>query len=341
MFTISREDEMISRRHMLALALIGGPAAVLAGRRRRLRVAASFAGRIDDKGFMESGYRGLELARKRLGCDTGFLQNVPPRAEALAQALRELAAGKPDLVIAHGGQNDAPAREVAAAFPGTCFVVTQGSATGANLSSYEVVQEQSAFLAGALAALTTRTGVVGHMSGIRVAPGLKGRAAYIAGVGHIDPTIAVMTNFSGNQDDNALSHRVATAMIDRAKVDIIFTMLNAGRTGAIEACRARGVRQIGNVIDWTKVASDVFVGSAVADSGLGLFKAVADAAAGRFVAGRVRRIGLEDPQAVRLALADGIDPAIARRIAGLSADIVAGRIAVATAYDGPEFDNPA
>jgi basic membrane protein A len=55
------------------------------------------------------------------------------------------------------------------------FVVTQGAVVGANLCSYEVLQEESAYLGGVLAALTTRTGVVGHMSGIRVRPGLKGR----------------------------------------------------------------------------------------------------------------------------------------------------------------------
>jgi len=152
-------------------------------------------------------------------------------------------------VIAHGGQNNDAARSAAVDFPGTKFVVTQGNVTGQNLASYEVLQEESAFLAGALAGWATTTGIVGHMSGIRVVPGLKGRAAFANGIIHANPATRLLTNFSGNQDDNVLSKRVATAMID-ARADIIFTMLNAGRTGAIEACRERGVKQIGNVRDW-------------------------------------------------------------------------------------------
>mgnify|MGYP002040629656 FL=1 len=148
--------------------------------------------------------------------------------------------------------------EVAQRFPEVQFVVTQGNVKGANLSSYEVLQEQSAWLAGALAALTTRTGVVGHMSGIRVVPGLKGRAAFVDGVKAVNPQIRVLTNFSGNQDDNALSKRVAAAQI-KAGADVIFTMLNAGRQGAIDACREAGVRQIGNVVDWTRRDPDVFI----------------------------------------------------------------------------------
>ncbi|MET0239676.1 MAG: BMP family protein [Sphingobium sp.] len=330
---------MISRRALLALGLYLGTGTALARARRPLRVAALFAGRIDDKGFMESGYRGLELAKASLGCDIDFIQGIPPKPDMLEQALRQLASAAPDMIVAHGGQNDAAALVVAKAFPKLRFVVTQGSATAPNLSSYEVVQEQSAFLAGALAAWSTRTGVVGHMSGIRVIPGLKGRAAFVAGVAHVDPAIRVLTNFSGSQDDNALSHRVASAMID-ARADIIFTMLNAGRSGAIAACRERGIFQIGNVIDWTRIAPDVFIASAMADSGLALFNAVADLAAGHFVPGVVRRIGLDHAQAVRLALGEGVKPEIARRLMMLSADIVAGRLTVDTEYDGPDFPNP-
>lgn len=45
------------------------------------------------------------------------------------------------------------------------FVVTQGHITSSNLSSYDVLQEESAWLAGAYAAMMTRTGVVAHQSG--------------------------------------------------------------------------------------------------------------------------------------------------------------------------------
>jgi hypothetical protein len=53
-----------------------------------------------------------------------------------------------------------------------------------------------------------------------------------------------------------------------AKADIIFTMLNAGRYGATEACREGGARQIGNVRDWIALVPDVFIASAIAELGL-------------------------------------------------------------------------
>lgn len=307
---------------------------------RTLSVGALFAGRIDDHGFMESGWRGLERARTELGAATRYIDGVAPRKELLEKALTELVSSGVDLVIAHGGQNNEACAEVAAQFPRVKFAVTQGAVTGVNLASYEVLQEESAYLAGVLAALTTQTGVVGHMSGIRVRPGLKGRAAYAAGVRATNPQVRLLTNFSGNQDDNALSRRIALAQMS-AGADVIFTMLNAGRDGVTQACREKGTRQIGNVVDWTSVDAKVFVASAMADVSIGVFEAVHDLRDDKFPTGNVRKVGLANAQAVRLAMAPDVPASVRSRIQQASDDIVNGRTRVPENYDGAEFTPPA
>ncbi len=328
------------RRFLLAALAAAGVACFGAPPRRAdaapVRVAALFTGRIDDRGFMEAGYRGLMRAQGELGAAVEHLDGVPFERERQVAALRELAARKPDLVVAHGGQNNEPAKIVAAQFPEVRFVVTQGNVAAPNLASYEVLQEHSAYLAGAAAGLLTRTGVVGHMSGIRVPPGLRGRAAFAAGLRATKPTARLLSNFSGNQDDVALAKRIALAEID-AGADIIFTMLNAGRAGAIDACRERGVKQIGNVGDWVATTPDVFIGSAFADVGVTVFNAVRDLRDGRWQGGRHVRIGLEDETAVRLILASDAAAAVGARLEPFAADIRAGRLAIPTEYDGPEF----
>ena len=332
----------IDRR--VALQAIAGVAAGAAtGRSARaqspVRIEALFAGRVDDKGFMEAGYRGLLRARDQLGAAIGHIDGVRPQKELLAAALRELAGRKPALVIAHGGQNNEAAAEVATAFPDVRFAVTQGAVTGANLASYEVLQEQSAFLAGVFAAGVSKTRVVAHMSGIRVRPGLKGRAAFLAGVAHADPGVKVLTNFSGNQDDNALSKRVATAMIG-AGADVFFTMLNAGRTGVTEACRAHRASQIGNVVDWTKIEPDVFVASAIADVSLAVFAAARDIAGGAFKGGAIQRIGLENPEAVRLAMRADAPAHVREKVEAVAKALVAGQIRIPETWTGEEFATP-
>ena len=323
---------------VVAVGSIGASPLALA-RSRPVLVGLLIAGRIDDKGFMQAGYSGLERARSQLGVATKLIDGVKPSKALLVDALVSLAESGAALVIAHGGQNNEAAKEVAARFPATRFVVTQGAVTGPNLSSYEVLQEQSAYLAGVLAASTTRSGVVGHMSGIRVRPGLKGRAAYVAGARATDPRVKILTNFSGNQDDNDLSRRVAFAQID-AGADVIFTMLNAGRAGAIAACRDKGAKQIGNVVDWVATSPDVFIGSAIADVSIAVFDAVRDFDGGTFESGKVRQIGLAQAEAVRLSMAPGVSQAARDKVAKVAAEILSGALVVPDTYDGPEFATP-
>ena len=334
----------LNRRHALQALMamsVAGCASTTPSRNTVLvpadvSIAALYAGQINDRGFMQSGYEGLMQAKATLGVNIRYIDGIEPKKDLLAAALRQLAQAGPRLVIAHGGQNNAAAQQVAAEFPAVHFVVTQGDVTGANLSSYDVLQEESAWLAGALAGLSTRTGVVGHMSGIRVTPGLKGRAAFADGLKTANPKARLLTNFSGNQDDNALSRRIALAQID-AGADIIFTMLNAGRQGVTDACRSRKVRQIGNIIDWTKIDSEVFMASAIADVSKGVLMAAQDEVGGRWKPGVIRKLGLADSQAVRLTMSADVPASVRQQIEQYAQAIIAGKIIVPTIYNGPEF----
>ena len=329
---------LIDRR--LALSLIGAAAlSQRADTAEPVRIAALFAGRIDDGGFMQAGFGGLKLAEERLGAKIAYVQGIAPQLEPLVKAMRELAANKPDIVIAHGGQNNDAAKVVAKDFPDTRFVVTQGNATATNLASYEVLQELSAYLAGVLAALSTKSGVVAHLSGIKFASTLKARAAYANGITETNPKIKLLTGFTGSMDDPAVAKRATLAMAD-AGADIVFTMLNAARGGAIEACREKRVQQIGNVVDWTTRVPDVFIGSAIADAGLAVFSAAREIVDGSFKPGIVRPIGLEDPEAVRLALSRRVSDDLRGKIVAESIDVFSDPTMVSTDWSGAEFSIP-
>jgi basic membrane protein A len=295
-----------------------------------------FAGRIDDGGFIESGYLGALAAQRRSAIRFDYVQEVAIEAGPLTAAVEAAAGAKPDLLLVHGGRSDEAVEAVAPAFPATRFLSTHGRRAGLNYSCFGIRQFQSAFLAGALAGLLTRSGVVGHLSGIRIAPGLRSRAAYAHGVRHSNPSARLVTCFCGTQDDNQVSFRAASAEFDQG-VDILYTMLNYGRSGSIDACRERRVPQIGNVRDWTTVHPDVFVASALADSGRLVEIWVDGILSGKLLSGEVREVGIEDPQAVSLSMAARVPANVRERIEALTADVRAGNIAIEAEYAGPEF----
>ena len=119
--------------------------------------------------------------------------------------------------------------------------------------------------------------------------------------------------------------------------DYIFTMLNAGRQGAIEAMKGTNTRQFGNVIDWTAVEPEVFAGSAIADVSIPGVEAVRDYTTGNWKPGVVKTIGLENPEAVSLTLADDVPTDVKSQIEDLRQKIIRDEIEVSTEYDGPEM----
>lgn len=305
----------------------------------RATIAVLLAGSSTDQGFMQAGFTGAQRAEKDLGARLVVKEGVKPTDAELEAALREIARSSgAGLIIAHGGQNAKAVRQVAPEFPSLMFAITQSDVTGPNIAGFEVLQEESAWLAGAAAGVLTTTNVVGHMSGIRPIPGLKGRAAYAAGVAHANPKAKLLTNFSGDQDDVALARRIATAELN-AGADIIFTMLNAGRPGVGQAIKDAGKgRQIGNVRDWTESDPSLFVASAVADSGQASYLAARSFIEGRFEPGKHTTIGLEDELAVRLTLAPDVPAYVRQTLEDYKNQIVAKKLEVPTEYSGPEFN---
>jgi basic membrane protein A len=286
-------------------------------------LAAVCVGATDDGGFNEAGRRGAEDAAAQHGLTLRLVDGVAPDAATIEQAARTLAP-QADLLLLHSGDSDGPGLRVAADFPALRVLVSGGDVAASNLDSWGADQPQSAFLAGVAAALLTRSGVVGHVSGIPIPPGLRGRDAFAAGLRRANPSARLHSTFCGDQNDPARAEQ-ATEQAIAAGADLVFTMLNAGRAGAIAACRRRGVPQIGNVRDWVAAMPDVFVASAVADVGHAVRHWVA-AMLQDPAPGRIRRFGLEAAAVVRLALAPGLPDAVGAAVRAAEAALRCGDI---------------
>lgn len=307
---------------------------------KNAEIAIFIPGNEHDNGFMEAAYRGYEKIRADVTPSVRYVSNVSAKSEQtdLTKELEIMAAASPKLIIAHGGQCDKPVETVSAKYPGILFVVIQGHVKSQNVSSYRVNQEQSAWLAGALAGYMTKTGKVGHISGAWPRPGLRARAAFYDGLHYANPNAAFYSVFTGNLDDKIVNQQAAEAELKKG-VDVIYTMLNGGRAGVTEAIQASEGKasEIGNVIDWTK-ESPVFIGSAVADSSVAIYQAARDYQSGTLAGGQEQEIGLEDSAVVRLAVSEKVPVQITEKLDELKAKIQNGEITVNTTYNGFEFD---
>nr|WP_067295110.1 BMP family protein [Marinobacterium profundum] len=308
----------------------------------QLKISVLIPGKHNDNGFMEAAYRGYEKIKNELPIEASYVSDISATSDPvlLTEAMRKLAAEGPDMIIAHGGQCNGPAETVSKEFPNIKFVVIQGHVQGPNLSSYVVKQEESAWLAGALAGLSTKSNVVGHISGAWPKPGLMGRAAFYDGLMYVNPEAKFVSWFTGDLDNTAINGDAAKGEINYG-ADVIYTMLNAGRQGVIDEIKSHKgkVRHIGNVSDWTTV-DDTFIGSAVADASVAILNAARDLSDGSWKPNRVEEIGLSQSDVVTLAYSKDVSPDVQEKITTLKDKILSGDIKIKTQYDGQEF-NPA
>lgn len=302
------------------------------------RIAVALFGPQGRGSFNESGWAGVQRARATgLAVDAHWIE--PLEAEARAAELRRICEQGLDLLVAHGGQGDAPVSMLSADFPDTRFAITQGGFVSANTAAYEVLQEQSAFLAGVFAGLSSRAGVVGHLSGEKVRPGLKGRAAFADGVRASGRECRFVTLFCGQQHDTELAYRAGCALHGEG-VDIVFAMIDGGRDGLSRACRELSMRQIGNVIDWVARDPAVFIASAWADSGRCISDAIADFTQERFRPGTRSVRGLSSPEHVRLIIEEASARAHAGALSAWTARLLSGEYEPSLVYEGPELACP-
>lgn len=299
------------------------------------RIAVALFGPEGKGSFNESGLRGALRARES-GHELAVHWIAPPDAAGRAQELRQLCQKGLDLLVAHGGQGDLPVAAICNEFPHTSFAITQGSFLSPNTACFEVLQEQSAFLAGILAGLASTTRVVAHLSGEKVKPGLKGRAAFAHGLRTSGPDCRFVTSFCGYQHDPDLAYRTAMAL-QKEGADLVFAMIDGGREGVNRACRETSLRQIGNVLDWVSRDPSVFAASAVADSGFAVLKAINAFASGQFKANTKVLYGLESSDCVSLIMGESMAHAHGQAIAQWRRKLLEGDVVIAEDYDGPEL----
>ncbi len=132
--------------------------------------------------------------------------------------------------------------KVAPKYPNTWFgMLDDGSVDAKNVIGIQFNVEQSSYLAGAAAALTSKTGKVGFIGAERI-PGLqKYEAGFAAGARAVNPDIKARVAYLSKP---AESRKVALGMY-RAGVDVIFGTVGSSDNGVIQAAHERGLWAIG------------------------------------------------------------------------------------------------
>lgn len=190
----------------------------------------------DDKSFNSAAFQGASEAQKKLGISLKVVESSDDAA--IEPSVRTFAQRGFDLVIGIGFAMADPINKVATEFPKTRFLLVDSGAKAANVRSVIFKEHEGSYLVGAIAALTSKTGVIGFVGGMDTPLIRRFELGYRSGAESVNPKIKVLTNFVGSGSDAwrnpTRGKELAVAQYNK-KADIIFAAAGASGLGVFDA----------------------------------------------------------------------------------------------------------
>ena len=291
-----------------------------------IKVGILIPGSKSDKGWMESGYDGLMASEKKYGdkIKVQMIENI--NYADMEQALTNLASGN-ELVIGVGGQTQAAVYKIARRFPRTKFSIVGGNEAEAlpNVAGYDVKQAEIAFVAGAAAAMLSKSGAVSYVGGLEIPSIVNAGKEFGEGAKYVNANIKYFENYTGDFDDVAKSKEATLAAIAQG-ADIHYHILNLGLRGMEQAAKEKNTHIIGSYTD--RCGSDpLYVAYSITGVGYQVQYAIDEMTKGTWKAG-YKEFGLKmGPEASNMLLCGGT-PAQKAKLEEIMKDILAGKITV-------------
>jgi len=199
---------------------------------------------------------GLERAERELNVQVADLSG---RFTDLETKYRELAGDGVGLIFMDNGTSGFEwVEEVVADYPDTAFVVINGILAPAGARAIYFADEEAGYIAGAAAALTTETGIVGFVGNYQSDTSERWRAGFEAGALAARPDVEVLSIYTKTEGSRSVEEgRASGEVLFEQDADVVLAFAGDATAGVIEAAYNQGSQigahrwVIGSDSDWS------------------------------------------------------------------------------------------
>ena len=198
------------------------------------------------------------------------------------RVMREYAEQGVQLIVGEIFGAEQEAREVAADYPDTAFLMGSSflpDGNNPNMAVFDNYIQDASYLTGIIAGAMSASGNIGMVGGFPIPEVNRLMNAFMAGAREMNPDVAFQVSFIGSWFDPPKAKETAFAMIENG-ADLLY----AERFGVSDAAQEKGILAIGNVIDTQSEYPDTVVASAIWHFEPTLQAALAAISAGSFTA---------------------------------------------------------
>ncbi len=267
------------------------------------RVVYLINGALGDNAFYDSGKAGLDAIAKQYGVETRTIEanfdaaKYEPSLEAAVDFADVI------FVISYGFED--PLKTIADANPDKVFVNidTVVENPKSTITSVDYIEEQSAFLVGAAAALATSDTSIANVNADKMIGVVGGDSdpvtnaflfAYENGAKSIDPEIVVERKYLGGAwDDQGRGKQAAEQLYD-AGADVVFQVAAAAGLGVLQAAKDRGLYAIGVDTNQNDLQPGHVIASDIKNVGGTIERVYATIADGSYKPGQILKYGIKE-----------------------------------------------
>ncbi len=191
-----------------------------------------------DKSFNEGVYNGAERFRKETNITYRDFEITNDSQRE--QALRNMATRGATIITIAGFSAANAVEKVAKEFPNVKFTIIDAVVDLPNVQSVVFKEHEGSFLVGAIAAKTSKTGVIGFIGGMDIPLIRNFACGYKQGARAVNPKITVLQNMTGTTgaawNDPTRGAELARSQFDR-KADVVFAAAGATGLGVMQAAK--------------------------------------------------------------------------------------------------------
>lgn len=254
---------------MAALPLTLAPVASLA---ETLRVALVLPGSVTDGTFNAIANQGIKTAEGKYDIEVSIRENTD--FAEITEALTGYARDGYDVVIGHGFQFAEPVLEIHKQFPDTWFIVNTARVSAEpNVASFDNRWDDAGYIAGAVAAMVSKTGTIGHIGGIPVPAVESYNNGFEKGAKSVRDDVNVLSAYVGSFSDIARGAEITTSLIEQG-ADVVTSTGNENVVGTIQAAGQAGVMAIGTAFDSYQAAPETIVTTALINMDVNIDQAI-------------------------------------------------------------------
>lgn len=186
-----------------------------ASEKKEIKVALIVSSTIDDKGWCQAMHDGIVQAMAEIPgkvADYKAVENTQP-ADTMT-AIRTYVNLGYNIIIVHGSQYRAQVEEAAKEFPDVMFAFgTTSDVIADNVFSYMPMSEETGFLSGIIAGMTTKNNHVGLVGPIDGGDSARYNRGYVLGVQSVNPKCKIDVTHIGDFNDTVKSGEFAQNLI--------------------------------------------------------------------------------------------------------------------------------